>query len=458
MLLGLTRWTSTFRTALGAAIFVVAIVSVPDADATEPAPFTIAVVPDTQNYVDYTHQKAEGFPLDASEMFLAQMRDIARRAVGKGGDVVFVASVGDVWQHQTARIDPEHEARGFKAFDNPIFAAELRVGEEAKTIEIPKAIEGYEIIAAAGLPFGVAPGNHDYDAMWAMAEFPPDMAKLAAGDRSKIRMVPEDLGMLHIGGLDNFRSAFGAESEFFRGKPWYVAHHAGGANSAQVFDAGGYTFLHVAIQMQPPDEVLEWVRGVLAEHPGKPTILTMHDYLSTDAERRPNPIVDLARVDPEHHNSAQELWEKLIAPSDQIFLVLCGHQHGQARRVDENEHGHQVHQVLADYQDRGQVAVEAGAKPGHFGRPVGLGDGWYRLMTFDLSASVPTVRVTTYSSHYETSSRDHDEYAAWYKARERPEASDAEFHARDDFELELVDFRTRFGAPAVDEPKGESGD
>ena len=33
--------------------------------------FTMAVLPDTQNYMDYTHQKAEGFPFDASEQFMA---------------------------------------------------------------------------------------------------------------------------------------------------------------------------------------------------------------------------------------------------------------------------------------------------------------------------------------------------------------------------------------------------
>lgn len=406
-------------------------------------PFAIAVIPDTQNYVDYSHQKANGFPIDASEIFLAQMRDVAKRAVPNGGNVVFVASVGDVWQHQSKAMDPDHRERGFESTFNPIFAKELQAGEEVRAIEIPKAIEGYEVIAAAGLPFGVAPGNHDYDAMWSVAEFPPDMQKLK-NDPTRIRMVPEDLGLLHIGGLDNFRSAFGADSRFFEGKPWYVAHHRGGANSAQIFDAGGYTFVHIAIQMQPPDDVLQWARGVMAQHPGKPTILTMHDYLSPSGERRPNPIIDLERIDPDHHNSAEELWRKLIAPSDQIFLVLCGHQHGQAKRVDENAAGHEVYQVLADYQDRGQVAIEAGAPPGHFGRPVGIGDGWYRLMTFDLSADVPKIEVTTYSSHYETTSSDLDTYAAWYKRAERPTETDAEFHASDEFVIRMPDFRDRF--------------
>ena len=61
------------------------------------------------------------------------------------------------------------------------------------------------------------------------------------------------------------------------------------------------------------------------------------------------------------------------------------------------------------------------------------------------------VKVTTYSSHYETTSRDLESYVEWYKVHERPEASDAEFHAAEDFELVLDDFRERFGQPASGE-------
>ena len=54
------------------------------------------------------------------------------------------------------------------------------------------------------LPFGVVPGNHDYDAMWSDSRYPP------VKDARKIDMTPKTLGMLHIGGLDNFRAVFGA--------------------------------------------------------------------------------------------------------------------------------------------------------------------------------------------------------------------------------------------------------
>ena len=50
------------------------------------------------------------------------------------------------------------------------------------------------------------------------------------------------------------------------------------------------------------------------------------------------------------HNTAEEVFREFIREHDEIFLVLCGHHHGQSRRVDSNRFGHDVHQVLADYQ------------------------------------------------------------------------------------------------------------
>ena len=407
-------------------------------------PFTIAVIPDTQNAIDYKHQKSAGFVIDSDQIFIEQMRAIAARSPKRGGDIVFVASVGDVWQHQSLAMDEDHRERGFEGIENPYFALEIEVTEETRGFEIPKAIEGYRILSEAGIPFGVAPGNHDYDAMWSAAGYPPDLTK----PLPELKMTAEDLGILHIGGLDNFRSAFGDESDFFKGRAWYVDSFRGGASSAQTFRGGGYTFLHIALEMQADDEVLAWASGVIERHPGLPTIITTHDYLDGRGERRANPIVDLERVDPLHHNSAEHLWKKLIRGRDQIFLVLCGHHHGHSRRVDLNRDGHSVYQILADYQDRGQAGLDAGQPLNEFTRqPVGIGDGWLRLMTFDLAADVPVVRVTTYSPHYESLSSELSSYAAWYKQHENPGITDSEFHATDEFELELTDFRQRFGSP-----------
>src|SRR3546814_20480550 len=67
---------------------------------------------------------------------------------------------------------------------------------------------------------------------------------------------PLRYGMLHYGGLDNFRSVFGSDSDFFKGKPWYVGAFNGGADSAQIFEAGGYSFPHIGLEMEPEDDVI----------------------------------------------------------------------------------------------------------------------------------------------------------------------------------------------------------
>lgn len=394
--------------------------------------FTIAVIPDTQNYTDYTHQTAEGFKFDADKMFLDQMAYIAANLESNGGDIAFVTALGDVWQHQTKAMDPGHAARGFKRVANPILDSHFAPTPKVTTVEIATARKGYAMIAGK-VPFSVVPGNHDYDAMWTDANHPP-AAKFTGMD---------SLGMLHPGGLDNFRSLFGADQPFFKGKPWYVASHDGGADSAQIFTAGGYRFLHIGLQFDPPNASIEWAAQVIKAHPGVPTIVSTHDYLNNDGERVSNPIIDGHAVDPDD-NSPQMLWDKLISQHDQIFLVLCGHEHGQSRRVDTNKAGHKVWQVLSDYQDRHQTAIDAGVK---MQQGEGIGDGWMRFMTFNMAGAVPTVCVRTYSTHYKKQSSDTAEYASWYKAVEKPKMTDEQFHGQEDFSLDLTDFRERFGAP-----------
>jgi len=289
--------------------------------------FTIAVIPDTQNYLDYTNQQAEGFPFDASEMFITQMQDIASRE-----NVAFVASVGDVWQHQSLAIDPVHAARNIDAIANPFFAADLAPSEKVHSYEIPRAIEGYRILAQADIPFGVAPGNHDYDAMWSVAGFPPNLAK----PRQELTMTPEDIGLLHIGGLDNFRSVFGSQAEFFKDKPWYVSSFRGGANSAQVFTAAGYHFLHITLEMAADDAALAWAAGVIAEHMNYPTIITTHDYHNTQGQRPANQLCDHKRVAPDFHYTADEIRPKFFRQHGQTFLVYPGHHPRPRQRVDNN--------------------------------------------------------------------------------------------------------------------------
>ncbi len=399
-------------------------------DASEGA-FMIIMLPDTQNAVDFMQQRAAGFAIDSSEIYLEQMRYIAGRGVSNGGNVVFVASVGDVWQHVSSDNDPAHDARGVSALIDVEAGFQRFVNHEgAVSFEIPKAVEGYQLISDAGIPFGVPPGNHDYDAWWAVA---------LPGERRDPQR-PQS----HVGGLNNFRTAFGSDTAFFRDKDWYVSGFEGGGSSAQVFDAGGYRFLHLAFEMHAGDDVIAWARGVIDDYAGLPTIISTHDYLNSRGERLPGPSMDLALVDPEHNNSAEEIWRDFISQTDQIFMVLSGHQPGQALRIDTNDFGREVYQILADFQLRGQAGLDAGEALGQ-----GIGDGWHREMTFHLQDENPRVGVRTYSTHYDAYASDLGTYADWYKSREQPEMTNEQFVSADEYTINLKDWRARFGAPVL---------
>jgi hypothetical protein len=247
--------------------------------------------------------------------------------------------------------------------------------------------------------------------------------------------------MTYAGGLDNFRAVFGADTPFFKDRPWYVASHDGGADSAQVFEAGGYRFLNIGLRFHAPDASLDWASSVIAAHRGLPTILTTHDFLDARGEHLPYPGSDNSVIDPEDNNS-EMLWRKFVSRHDQIFLVLCGHQPGQAFRTDLNAFGNSVHQVLADYQARWRSARDAGLT---LTWPHAVGDGWLRLMTFELGGDAPAVQVRTYSTHYGRFSSEIPDYAAWYRPFEQPAMTDAEFLAAEEFVIPLADFRRRFG-------------
>jgi hypothetical protein len=59
------------------------------------------------------------------------------------------------------------------------------------------------------------------------------------------------------------------------------------------------------------------------------------------------------------------MWQGFVKKHENIFMVLCGHQLGNARLTSKGDHGNDVHQVLADYQ---------GMKNG--------GESWLRYFTF----------------------------------------------------------------------------
>ena len=316
--------------------------------------FTVAVIPDTQNYVDSANPQPQSLATFLGETrFLAQHRHELKLA--------FVTHVGDVVQHGDGT--------------NGV-AGDASWGAGA---EWERAAQAIEVLAASGVPFGLSPGNHDYDSH-----------EYKTGSRP-------------LRGSVMWTRYFGPESRYFAGKRWYGGAstdlHNPGMSSYQVFKAAGRRFLHISLEMEAGDAALAWAQRVIDAHRGDPTIVTTHAFLDppADTDARLPLEVPAHRIEasyltdsPGGWNGAQEVWEKLIVKNDQIFMVVCGHAWNptvngvsvsENVRIGMNEAGHTVYQVLSDYQ--GNTSASVG------------GDGWLRLMEFDLDAR--NIHFTTFS-------------------------------------------------------------
>ncbi|HEY5957982.1 MAG TPA: metallophosphoesterase, partial [Polyangiaceae bacterium] len=344
--------------------------------------FTIAVIPDTQNYVDYTKPQPASF-----ETFKKEMSYLA--ANKSRLNLAFVTHVGDVVQHGDGTNGTE---------------GDVTYGAGS---EWDLAREAMSLLAVSGVPFGMSPGNHDYDNYSYTTNFAPLVSNVM------------------------WKSYFGSDSSFFRHKSWYGGASdelafSPGLSSFQVFEAGNKLFLHISLEMEAGDAALAWAQSVINSHKGYATIVTTHAFidppaddddsmpLEVPAERIPASTRYL-NGSPGGWNDAQGVWDKFISKNDQIFMVLSGHAWGASvngvsksenLRIDLNKAAHPVYQLLSDYQ---------GNKLGSSG-----GDGWLRLMEFDTRRN--SIHFITYSPVLNKYAGQDEEYTF----NQAPEFSDFE--------------------------------
>lgn len=303
------------------------------------SPFTMAVLPDTQFYSQ-----------SSPETFLAQTRWIVENRAAR--NIAFVSHLGDIVQNNA-----KGTTRNLVEWQRADAAIDLLDGDLAAN---PDGL----------VPYSVALGNHDTDVMW---------SKPGVATR-----------------YDEF---FG--SSRYAARSWYVEASGMTGNHAQVFTAGGYRFLHLTLQFEPLDSDLAWARGIMARHPGMPTILSTHSFIQPSSAGRYVPLQGQAGTADNPANSGEQVFQKLVRTSPQIFLVMNGHFGGEFHQVSANAFGQPVLELAADYQGR-----------------VNGGDGWMRLLEFHPAAG--EVRVQTYSPKLDQFERDADsEFTLPFDFRER---------------------------------------
>ena len=150
-----------------------------------------------------------------------------------------------------------------------------------------------------GIPYGVVPGNHD-----------------------------------HMGGTKAFNKHFGVAH--FAKRSYYGGHFGLDNNSHfDKFTASGLEFIAIYIDFDKLDcsAIDNWADGVLKANAKRRAIVVSHDLLAVNGAFDPR---------------GQAIYDSLKG-NPNLFLMLCGHNHGEAYRYDSHE-GLGVITCLSDYQ------------------------------------------------------------------------------------------------------------
>ena len=160
-------------------------------------------------------------------------------------------------------------------------------------------------------------------------------------------------------------------------------------NAAFAYDLPHWgKILLITTEFAPREEVLAWALNLCKsdKYRDYKVILMTHSLL----QERNAAYVNNTEYDITPQTGGQEMWDKLIAPAGNILFVLCGHmgtvgdyEDSIAYRVDKNEAGRKVHQMMFNVQTLG------GGWEGNGG------DGWLRILEFLPDGK--TVKVKTYS-------------------------------------------------------------
>lgn len=268
-----------------------------------PGDFSIAVLPDTQ---EYTAEQLGG----KAEMLDAQVEWILANRASR--NIVYVTTEGDISND-----------------GNKIPVQWLRATNALYRLEDPARTGLPE-----GLPWSAVVGNHDTRA----------------------------------GGTLLFNEFLG--TNHFARRSYYGGHF--GTNNDSHFDrfsAGGQDFIVLALTMNAGNNtnLMQWANEVLHANVNRRAIVVTHSLLGPAAWPHPAPWT----------SEGLAIFPALTN-NPNLFLMLCGHRHGEGRRHEVIGNGHSIDVVLSDYQSY-----------------TNGGNGFMRLMEF--SPSRETIRVKTFS-------------------------------------------------------------
>jgi len=258
-------------------------------------------------------------------------------------DTQYYNKTQDYYKHQIALHDYVLAQRANKNIQFVLHTGDI-VDNWDQPYQWENANPQYARFDKAGMPYSVLAGNHDvghktadYTAYWE-----------------------------HFG------------EERFAHNPWYGGSYENNRGHYDLFSAGGVDFINVAMGWGPTDESIAWMNQVLAAHPDRVAIITLHEFLLTTGGLGPVP---------------QQIMDEVAAKNPNVSMILSGHYHDAFTRTDQFDDtgdgvpDRTVTSMLFDYQ-----ALPEG------------GEGYLRLLHFDNQGQRMMVR--TYSPSYDRYNSD----------------------------------------------------
>ena len=167
----------------------------------------------------------------------------------------------------------------------------------------------------------------------------------------------------------------------FNGRSYYGGHYEDtNQNNYVLFDGGDLHYISISLDYNPNTDELNWTESILQNHSDRRAIIISHSILDNPAGDWTSPGLNIYNAVKDYPN---------------VFLMLCGHMHYEARRKD-TYNGNTIHTLLADYQDY----------------PNG-GNGWLRIM--EVCPATNKINVKTYSPYLNQYKTDPDsEFTLFY--------------------------------------------
>jgi len=271
--------------------------------------FTIAVLPDTQNYIGKgTKRTPDSTKPVTNAVFVSHLDWIVANKDRQG--IVFVSHVGDI-------VD--------------------------RNVPAEWATARHELDRLHGLvPFALTVGNHDM--------MDDGNASLFQGHFPAAVFEKYPWYLESFAPKDPSRQISGNNS-----------------NSSQLFTAGDSNFVHLSLECNAPDDVVAWADGILTRYADRIAIITTHMDLGPLEHPQNNEAfihapkgrMRWSKRHGDRGNTSQQLWDKLYCKHENLLLIFSGDQsRSVAMHLEtKGDHGNTVHALLSDYGSAGPMRL-----------------------------------------------------------------------------------------------------